>query len=90
MRYYWLLEYNNKLGWTAFESDKNECQLIISDSENEDTFACSTRHDLSDYEVMYRLDIVNPEALRSFEINYFYLSDTPPFRIYINNSGACS
>lgn len=90
MRFYWVLEYNSKLGWTAFDSDKTECQLIMSDSENEDAFPCSTKHDLSDYEMMCRLDIVNPEALRSFEINHLHLSDTPPFRIYINNSGTCS
>jgi hypothetical protein len=72
---YWILEYYSDVGWVAFGSTLAECRNIISDSENEATFACKTDYDLSDYEIMFRLDIANPEDLCSFEMNELYFNN---------------
>lgn len=91
MRSYWLLEFYEGLGWTAFASTKPECKKIMLDSANEEMFACVTEDEqLADDEMIFKLDIFNPDDLRSFEMNHIFVSKEYPYKIHVQNANLCS
>jgi len=87
MRSYWILERYDDFGWIAVASSKLECEKIASDSANEEVYACISHDELSDDEMLFRLDIFNAEELRSFEMNHIYINKNFPYKLHVQNEG---